>query len=87
MSVFRNSNWTVAQVPDLSLHSSSVEVDIGFLSGDQHREAFIAILAKVLHDNSDTLDDGAQLFKLDAFNPLPLGVGPPPLLLDAPQLS
>jgi hypothetical protein len=50
MSLFRRRPWSVADVPRIDLDVGT-RVDIGFLGGNQHRDAFIALFEKALADN------------------------------------
>ena len=58
-------DWTLARVPDLTLDDDVIVIDIGFLSGDAHREAFASIFAKLIKDNGALTED-AILRSVDA---------------------
>jgi hypothetical protein len=93
MSIFgRSPNWNPADIPDLSFAGPTHSVDIGFLGGDQHRDAFVAIFHKMLADNRSSLE-GLDLSELEARHTVSLTLQsglslPMPLLgLDAHTLA
>jgi hypothetical protein len=68
MSHFNRRTFSINDLPDLTLGKDSVRIDIGFLGGEEHREAFSAILEKLLSDNRTIFDEGARLLRIDAAN-------------------
>lgn len=50
-----NKKFDIAQVPSLDASSGSVGVDIGYLSYDDHLNAFIDIFDKFVQDNKGIL--------------------------------
>ena len=65
--------FDIGRVPRLNLRSGPARVDIGYLGGEEHRQAFAAILGKVLKDNAALLAD-TQLMRVDATRPTGAGV-------------
>jgi hypothetical protein len=75
MSFFsRRSSWSLSDAPDLTLGDDAVRVDIGFLAGDAHREAFASIFAEVVRVNSSL--SGATLQSVEARRPTGAIAGP-----------
>jgi hypothetical protein len=84
MGIFKSRPpWTPADIPNLSFTGPTDYVDIGFLGGDEHRDAFTAIFAKMLHDNEGELAE-VNVVGLDAKRPIICTVSFPVRLLDAP---
>jgi hypothetical protein len=77
----RREPWTLVGIPDLSFGGPTDFVDIGFLGGDEHREAFASIFAKMLADNRDTLT-GRELVAIEARRPFTSSTLLPTLLLE-----
>jgi hypothetical protein len=72
MPFFRGQNWTAAEIPDLKCREDRrIWVDIGFLSGDEHRQAFVLIFSRMMSDNAATLS-GMELVAIEAKRPIPL---------------
>ena len=46
MTFFKHRSWTAEEIPDLTFRGDRLAVDIGFLAGDEHRNAFTLIFAK-----------------------------------------
>jgi hypothetical protein len=67
MPLFRRPKWNIAEVPRLDLEKGT-RVDIGFLGGEQHREAFASLFAKVFSDNPTLAT--SQLDSIDAERPV-----------------
>ena len=55
MVLFRNAEWNSEDLPDLSFQNYVGPVDIGFLGGEEHRQAFALIFTKMLTDNQSVL--------------------------------
>jgi hypothetical protein len=51
----KGSQFDIAEVPSLDASSGSVGVDIGYLSYDDHMNAFIDIFEKFVQDNNGIL--------------------------------
>lgn len=76
MSIFRRRRaWTPAEIPDLAFDGPTRFVDIGFLGGDAHREAFAAIFARMIDDNRDVLEE-MMLAGVEAKRPTTLFLPP-----------
>ena len=73
MGSSRQQPFEIDRVPRLNLRSGPVRVDIGYLGGEEHRQAFAAIFGKVLKDNAALLAD-TQLMRVDATRPMGAGV-------------
>ncbi len=67
MPLFRRPKWNIAEVPRLDLVKGT-RVDIGFLGGEQHREAFVSLFAKVFSDNPTLAT--SQLDSIEAKRPV-----------------
>jgi hypothetical protein len=73
-------SFEIAEVPRLDLAVESALVDIGFLGGQEHRQAFADIFGKVLRD-SGALLAGHRLERIESRRsvrvepPLPIPVG------------
>ena len=61
--------FEIGRVPRIDLGSGSVTVDIGYLDGEEHRQAFAAIFGRMLKDNASLLAD-SQLTRVDATRPI-----------------
>jgi hypothetical protein len=70
MSFFKRRRWSIAGVPTLDLSAERAEVDIGFLGGEEHRQAFAAVFAKVLRENQALLV-GRRIVRAEGERPLP----------------
>lgn len=64
--------FEIGGVPSLDLARRRVTVDIGYLSGEVHRQAFASIFGKMLSDNIALLAD-CRLTRVEAERPLPEG--------------
>lgn len=52
----RNRQWRANDLPVLSLEDPNLRVDIGWLGGEDHRQAFAAVVEKLIHDNWPALE-------------------------------
>jgi hypothetical protein len=67
-------SFEIAGVPTLDLTQGPASVDIGYLGGQEHRDAFVDIFAKMLRDNRMMLGD----FSLEGVeSKRPIRQGPP----------
>ena len=60
----QDCTFDTASLPLLDLMSGPVTVDIGYLSGEAHRQAFADIFGKVISDNAGLIA-GSQLTRAD----------------------
>lgn len=65
----RHQPFEIGRVPPLDLMNGSVTVDIGYLGGELHRQAFAQVFAKMLKDNAALLAD-SQLTRVNAKRPV-----------------
>jgi len=89
MPLWHRQTWTPADIPDLAFGASPVEVDIGFLAGDEHRAAFALIFERMVRDNATRLSD-MQLVGIEAPRPVSLSrtsLVPPPVSLSQVDLA
>jgi hypothetical protein len=84
----RRPPWSPSEIPDMSFDGPTDFVDIGFLGGDDHRAAFIAIFKRVLLDNQAVLA-GTTLSAVKARRPVGLAaiLNTRLLTVDADQLA
>jgi hypothetical protein len=55
--VSQRPSFEITGVPTLDLGRGPASVDIGFLGGQEHRDAFVDIFAKMLRDNAPLFQD------------------------------
>jgi len=55
--VSQRPSFEISGVPTLDLAGGPASVDIGFLGGQEHRDAFVDIFAKMLRDNAPLFHD------------------------------
>ncbi len=73
-------SFEITSVPTLDLGAGTVSVDIGYLGGQEHRDAFVDIFAKMLRDSARLLAD-CRLERIESKRavrfgpPLPIGAG------------
>ena len=75
-------SFEIASVPTLDLGAGTVAVDIGYLGGQEHRQAFVDIFAKMLRDSAG-LFSSCRLEKVESKRAVRLG---PPLPITASDL-
>ena len=75
-------SFEIAGVPTLDLGRGPASVDIGFLGGQEHRDAFVDIFAKLLRDNAPLFHD-CRLESVESKRAIRLG---PPLPIQGRDL-
>ena len=72
MASFSRKQWDISEIGCLDVHKGAT-VDIGFLGGEEHRQAFAALFDKAVKDNPDLAQ--FNLEGVDAPRPVILSSG------------
>ena len=86
MGLFSRRSWDPKDIPNLTFREEESGTDIGFLDGEEHRQAFASIFEKMLIDNRDALADHV-IIGLDGKRPVGLTDSGIPLPMTVGQLA
>jgi hypothetical protein len=57
LGLFKRRPWVREDIPDLTFREEESRIDIGYLPGEEHRQAFADIFERMLSDNRQALAD------------------------------